>query len=323
MLPRAVMSPQTTEGGGARPRLVVLRALGLGDLLVAVPALHALRRAFPHHHLLYASPEWLSDAVELVGGYGLLPVRGLDEPLPLPRGSVDIAVNLHGKGPQSTALLQEVRPRLVVAHHGRGVDGPGWVEDLNERARWTRLLQWHGIAADPHDVSLDVPPIAARVAGATVIHVGAAFASRLWPADRFAMVARRLSDNGHRVVFTGSSQERRRALEICDQAGLAGSAVLAGSLQLREFAACVAAARLVISADTGAAHLASAYGRPSIVLFGPVGPGRWGPPPGPHVVLTRDDLRRGDPFADSPDPALLGVTVEDVLLAAAGLPPEP
>ena len=315
------MVPQHKEQDGGRPQLLVLRALGLGDLLVAVPALHALRRAFPGHRLLYASPEWLADAVELVGGYELLPARGLDEPLPIPHGAVDIAVNLHGKGPQSTSLLHALGPRVIMAHRSDGVDGPNWVEDLNERSRWTRLLQWNGIAADPRDVALSFPTVPAQLPGATVIHVGAAFASRLWPADRFAAVARHLSEDGHRVVFTGSAQERQRALEICGQAGLPGSAVLAGSLQLREFAACIAAARLVISADTGAAHLASAYARPSIVLFGPVGPERWGPPPGPHLALTRDDLRRGDPFAGSPDPALLGVTVDDVLSAAAGLAP--
>ncbi|MDR6414401.1 glycosyltransferase family 9 protein [Pseudarthrobacter sulfonivorans] len=313
------MGRQDEEQDSARPQLLVLRALGLGDLLVAVPALHALRRAFPNHRLLYACPEWLADAVELVGGYELLPLRGLDQRLPVRPGEVDIAVNLHGKGPQSTALLQAAGLRAIMAHRGSGLEGPEWVEDMNERMRWTRLMQWHGINADPQDVALSIPSVAARIPDATVIHVGAAFASRLWPAERFAMVARRLSDGGHRVVFTGNAEERRRAQDICRVAGLPGSAVLAGRLELREFAACIAGARLVISADTGAAHLASAYARPSVVLFGPVGPERWGPPGGPHLVLTRHGLRRGDPFADTPDPALLGVTVDDVLSAAAEL----
>jgi ADP-heptose:LPS heptosyltransferase len=305
--------------GSARPQLLVLRALGLGDLLVAVPALHAIQRSFPDHRLLYAGPAWLADAVKLVGGYELLPLRGLDDVLPIPGGGVDIAVNLHGKGPQSTALLQAAGPRAIMAHRGSGLDGPEWVEDMNERLRWARLVQWHGIDADPRDGALNMPSVATPFPAATVIHVGAAFASRLWPAERFALVARRLSESGHRVIFTGSAGERPRARDICRQAGLPGTAVLAGRLELREFAACIAEARLVISADTGAAHLASAYARPSVVLFGPVGPDRWGPPPGPHVVLTRDALRRGDPFADSPDPALLGVTVDDVLSAAAEL----
>ncbi len=303
--------------------LLVLRALGLGDLLVAVPALHALRRAFPGHRLLYAAPAWLTGVLELVDGYELLPVTGLAAPLPVRPGGIDVAINLHGKGPQSTALLRAAGPRVVLAHRGGDNDGPDWVEGMNERVRWTRLLQWHGIDADPRDCSLRRPTGPMQVPGATVIHVGAAFGSRLWPAERFARVARVLSDNGHVVVFTGSARERHRAQDICRQARLPDDRVLAGTLDLRAFASCIAGAGLVISADTGAAHLASAYARPSIVLFGPVGPERWGPPPGPHLALTVDGLRRGDPFADSPDPALLAVSVDDVLSAAAELETAP
>jgi ADP-heptose:LPS heptosyltransferase len=312
------MTAQEDGSSAARPVLLVLRALGLGDLLVAVPALHALRRAYPGHRLFYAGPPWLAAALDLVGGYELLPQSGLTDSLSALPGGVDIAVNLHGRGPESTELLRAAGARKIMAH-GTGTDGPCWVEEMNERERWTRLLQWYGIGADPLDCALRRPAVAAAVPGATVIHVGAAFASRLWPAERFAHVARRLFDGGHQVVFTGSADERPRAVEICTRAGLPVSAVLAGKLDLETFAACIADARLVVSADTGAAHLASAYARPSIVMFGPVRPERWGPPPGPHVVLTRELLRRGDPFAESPDPALLGVTVEDVLTAASEL----
>jgi ADP-heptose:LPS heptosyltransferase len=314
-----------TAAPDGRPQLLVLRALALGDLLVAVPALHALRRAFPGHRLLYGAPAWLTGVVGLVGGYELVPVAGLNGPLPFSAGAVDIAVNLHGKGPQSSELLQAIGARTVLQHRrvlqhgGTFCDVPERIEEMQERERWTRLLQWHGIDADPLECRLLPPSAPTDFPGATVIHVGAAFGSRLWPADRFAQVARHLSAGGHRVVFTGSAQERDRALGVCRLAGLDESSVLAGRLDLPAFAACVAAARLVISADTGAAHLATAYGRPSIVMFGPAGPERWGPPSGPHVVLTRPELRRGDPFADRPDPALLAVSVEDVLAAAEGL----
>jgi ADP-heptose:LPS heptosyltransferase len=71
--------------------------------------------------------------------------------------------------------------------------------------------------------------------------------------------------------------------------------------------------------DTGAAHLATAYATPSVVLFGPAPVARWGPPAGPHVVLTDEQLRVGDVFATEPDPALLAVSPEDVLAAAEGL----
>jgi hypothetical protein len=54
-----------------------------------------------------------------------------------------------------------------------------------------------------------------------------------------------------------------------------------------------------------------------VVLFGPVDPAQWGPPSdGPHLALTDAPARRGEPFADDPDPALLGVQVSDVLAAA-------
>jgi ADP-heptose:LPS heptosyltransferase len=108
-------------------------------------------------------------------------------------------------------------------------------------------------------------------------------------------------------------------VEVCSRASLPPEAVLAGHLSLGEFAATIAAARLVVSADTGAAHLASAYGTPSVVLFGPAPPEIWGPPPGPHVVLTKAELRLGDTFSGQPDPALLAVQVPDVLAAVREL----
>ncbi|MGO4230071.1 glycosyltransferase family 9 protein [Arthrobacter sp. YAF34] len=317
------------SGDDGRPVLVALRALKLGDLLVAVPALHALRRAYPHHRLLYAAPGWLEDAVALVGGFELLPTQGLDEPLALTPGVVDVAVNLHGRGPQSQRRIAALRAKHVISHApdlGSGpIDaasfdaGPAWVEGIHERERWTRLLQWHGIDADPQDLHLSAPVVPTTQPGATIVHVGAAYGSRLWPAERFAEVSGRLRQAGHTVVFTGSETERGRALEVAAAAGIQADAVLAGRQLLREFAALIADARLVISADTGAAHLASAYGRPSVVLFGPVTPAEWGPPPGPHIVLTKAELRRGDAFARDPDPALLGVAVHDVLDAVRDL----
>lgn len=302
-----------------RPVLLVLRALKLGDLLVAVPALRGLCRAFPHHRLLYAAPGWLEDAVALVGGFELLPTRGLDEPLSLGPGTVDIAVNLHGRGPESQGRIEALRANETIAHRcGRG-PGPSWLDGISERDRWTRLLQWHGIPADPAEVFLADPGIPAQHPGATVIHVGAAHGSRLWPEERFTAVAERLGMERHSLVFTGGAADRERALRVAVGAGAAPSAVLAGKQTLRQFAAQVADARLVVSADTGAAHLASAYGRPSVVLFGPAPPEEWGPPPGPHIALTQTRLRRGDVFSADPDPALLGVSVQDVLDAVREL----
>jgi ADP-heptose:LPS heptosyltransferase len=303
-----------------RPLALVLRALGLGDLLVAVPALRALRRARPGHRIVLAAPAWLGPVVPLTGAVdALLPVAGLDEPLPA-SGPLDLAVNLHGRGPQSHALLDARAPTHRMGHAAPGWDGPAWVDDVNERLRWVEVLRHHGVSGDPDDVGLARPPVPSPAPGAVVVHVGAAYGSRSWPADRFAAVALGLAGTGRQVVLTGSTAERDRAAEVAAAAGLPGSANLAGRTDLAQLAALVADAALVVTVDTGAAHLASAYGTPSVVLFGPAPVSRWGPPTGgPHLVLTDETLRVGDVFAAEPDPALLAVSVDAVLEAAGSL----
>lgn len=312
-----------TVDGTEQPLLLALRALNLGDLLVAVPALRGLRRAFPEHRILYAAPAWIAGALELVGGIYHLPTPGLEEPLAIPHGAVDIAVNLHGNGAESRLRIDELQARRVVAHDAPGIAGPPWPTGIPERERWTRLLTWHGIDSDPLDYRLNRPSVPSPRPGATVIHVGAAYGSRLWPVERFADVAVALTAAGHEVVLTGGASERGRAEETAALANLKGAnlddGLLAGRQGLAEFAATIAEARLVVSADTGAAHLASAYGRPSVVLFGPAPVEEWGPPPGPHVVLTAVELRRGDVFSTDPDPALLAVSVSEVVEAVERL----
>jgi ADP-heptose:LPS heptosyltransferase len=303
-----------------RPELLVLRALKLGDLLVAVPALHALRRAYPDHRIIYAAQGWLRPMIELVGSVDdLLDTHGLDVPLALSPGRVDVAVNLHGSGPESRGRIRALQAKRIIGHLSEEWDGPCWQDGVHERERWARLVHWHGIDADPLDYRLQPPAVASPRPAAVVIHVGAAYGSRLWPVERFAEVARELAAAGHEVLFTGSSGERPRAEKVAAAAGLPAETVVAGELGLGEFAATVAEASLVISADTGAAHLASAYGRPSVVIFGPAPVAEWGPPPGPHIVLTNESLRVGDTFSDQPDPALLAVSVQDVLSAVSRL----
>jgi ADP-heptose:LPS heptosyltransferase len=303
-----------------RQEMLVLRALKLGDLLVAVPALRALRRAYPEHRLVYAAQQWLRPVVELTGSVDeLLDTHGLDVAIARDPGLVDVAVNLHGNGPESRGRLEALQARSYLGHRAPGWEGPEWQDGLHERERWTRLLRWHGVDADPLDYRLERPAVPTGMPGAVVIHPGAAYGSRHWPVERFAAVASALARSGHRVVFTGSSAERPRVLAVAEHAGLPDESVVAGRQPLADFAALIADAALVVCADTGAAHLATAYGRPSVVIFGPAPVAEWGPPEGPHIVLTDESLRVGDTFSTVPDPALLAVTARDVLDAAARL----
>ncbi len=308
------------------PTALVLRALRLGDLLAAVPALRALRAGLPGHRIVLAAPAWLDPVVRLTGAVdellptdGLSPTDGHHPPAAFP-ARPDVAVNLHGSGPQSTHLLDATRPRRRIGHAGYGWIGPAWRADLHETRRWCRLLGWHGIPADPTDLALPVPPGDGPAPGAVVVHLGAGSPSRRWPVHRFAQVARELAMAGHQVVVTGDSAEQPVVRRLAELAGLSPAAVLAGRTTLTDLATLVARARLVVSGDTGVAHLSYAYRTPSVVLFGPVPARLWGPPVGgPHQALSRDDLRDGRPRASRPDPALLGVGVDAVLSAATEL----
>lgn len=297
----------------SRPLLVAYRALGLGDLLTAVPALRALRAAFSGHRIVVAAPAALAPLAELSGAVDDV----LDTaPLAVPALSgADLAVNLHGRGPESHRAILAASPRRMIAFAAPRVPwrGPGWRAGEHEVERWCRLLAGSGIPADPARLDLP-PPAGARPGDATVIHPGAASPARRWPADRWAAVARAERAAGRRVVVTGSAAERPLAERVASGAGLDDADVLAGRTDLMQLAAVVASAGRVLCGDTGVGHLATAFGVPSVLLFGPTPPSEWGPPPGRdrHVVLYRGDMH-GDPHGAEPDPGLLAIGVDDVL----------
>jgi ADP-heptose:LPS heptosyltransferase len=313
--------PDSARGcdGGRRPVALVLRALGLGDLLTGVPALRALRRGLPGHEMVLAAPAPLGPLLPLAGAVDRLhPLPDL-QPMHPPGPPPDIAVDLHGNGPRSRELLEWLRPRQLI---GFGYPGyadpcaPPWRADEHEVSRWCRLVEAYGFAADRADLALRPPGRPSPVPGAVVLHPGAKHGARRWPPARFVAVAITLRAQGHRVVITGSQAETELAGFVGHAADLPPGDVLAGRTDLAELAAVVAEARLVISNDTGTAHLATAYGTPSVVIFGPMAPSLWGPPPDRpwHVALWTG--RRGSPFAEEPDPGLLEITVPEVLAGA-------
>jgi ADP-heptose:LPS heptosyltransferase len=299
----------------AAERIVVLRQLGLGDFCAGVPALRALRRGHPAATISLAAPAALAPLVPLAGAVDrLLPSAELS-PVPWSGRPPDVAVDLHGNGPGSRRLLEALRPGRLL-----GYTEETWDPDEPETRRWCRLVgEGLGVPADPADLDLAVPARPAPAPGAALIHPGAAYPSRRWPADRFVAVAAALAAAGFEVVVTGSPAERPLARQVAAEAGLPGEHVLAGRTDLAGLAAQVAASRLVVSGDTGVAHLATAYRTPSVVLFGPTPPHRWGPGrDGPHRVLWHGP-HQGDPWGERTDPALAAITVGEVLEAAAAL----
>jgi ADP-heptose:LPS heptosyltransferase len=323
----ASISGRSTKMTAVAPAVVVLRALGLGDLLTAIPALRALADAFPRHPRLLATPATLAPLARASGAVDeVVPADGLDQALPARLHGAALAVNLHGRGPDSHQLLLATAPRRLVAFAHPAVpassQGPRWRPDEHEVARWCRLLEDSGISADPTRLDLDLPagPIPHGVAGATLIHPGASSPARRWPVERFAQVARSELAQGRWVVVTGGPGEAELAGEVAAQAGLPEHAVHAGQGGVLAMARMVAAADRVVCGDTGIAHLATALRIPSVVLFGPTSPALWGPPPDRpwHRALWAGTS--GDPHGQRPDPGLLAIDAGQVVEALDDLP---
>jgi ADP-heptose:LPS heptosyltransferase len=297
----------------SRPVAVVLRALKLGDLITGLPAIRLLRTVRPDHHVVLATPgHWApivgrSDpAIEVLDTAELQPLMGAPD---VP----DLAIDLHGNGPASRDLLLPLRPRQVIAYADGAVQ---WRHDEHEVARWCRLLR-EGLPEPSAPLFgvpgiLGAPPDVAVPSQRVMVHPGAASPSRRWPPERFAAVALLLAAEGHDVVVTGGPGEEELAVTVARAAGV--ECLI--DLDLLTLLALVGRARLVISGDTGIAHVAAAYAVPSVTLFGPVSPGRWGPPDHPrHQVLWHGD-DTGDPHGSDVDPALARIKVDAVLAAA-------
>lgn len=317
--------------------IAVLRALrGLGDMLTCVPALRALSTAYPSASVtLIGLPEsrWVADRfpayvdrfVEFPGWPGLPERLVAGDCLAallsaMSAEGFDLAVQMHGSGAISNAVIAALNAKTAVGFVPNGTDLPEnglfarYPTHLPEIHRCLRLAGMVG--ADVREDSLEFPTLpldraeAARVwpgaeEGAYVcIHPGSSSPDRRWPAERFAEVADGLSEQGWRVVLTGTAGEAELTASVAG-AAKAGVVDLAGRTTLGGLAALVSGARCVVCNDTGVSHLAEALRAPSVVVFpkarsGPIAdPSRWAPLDGRlHRVLhectavsrCRDDI---------------------------------
>jgi ADP-heptose:LPS heptosyltransferase len=310
--------------------VLVLRALGLGDALAGIAALRGIRRRWPERFISLATSPTIGEWLQQLGIIDeVLPTSGL-KPLDWPppawiASGGHIAVDLHGRGPLSHRVLMTTAPDVLLAFRcplAGHLIGPTWRADEHEVDRWCRLVQSAGGRCDAGDLSL---PARGPRGRQVILHPGAASVSRRWPAPRWAWLVHRLVNAGHRVTITGSGAEQdlcegiAAAAQGVSPATCTGIEVLAGSLNLSELADVVGRATLLISGDTGVAHLATAFGTRSVLLFGPTPPAWWGPAIDRdlHTVLWHgQQAAPGDPHGTRIDPALDAITVEEVLAAA-------
>jgi ADP-heptose:LPS heptosyltransferase len=291
-------------------RVAVLRALNLGDLLCAVPALRALRAALPDAEIVLVGLPWarafvdrfhryLDDLLELPGWPGL-PERPVRPPeiaaflIAAQERRFDLVIQMHGSGSGTNPLAVLLGGRATAGFYLPGEFCPDPDRFLPYPARdheiWRhlRLMERLGvpIEGDHLEFPLDERDRAAlhaideardlRPGEYVCIHPGAGADARRWPPERFAVVADALAARGSRVVLTGSSGERDVTAAVA-RAMQAPCLDLAGRTDLGALGALVDGARLLVSNDTGVMHVAAALGVPTVAVSTEPGPERWAP----------------------------------------------
>lgn len=110
------------------------------------------------------------------------------------------------------------------------------------------------------------------------IHPGSTSVYKQWNVAKFAKLAHSLAtERNLKVTLIGGSSDIDQANEIVRETGGSGKvASSAGQLTLHETAEIIRKSGLFISGDSGLAHLAIAVGTPTVVIFGPTDPGKWG-----------------------------------------------
>ncbi|MBB5407756.1 ADP-heptose:LPS heptosyltransferase [Paraburkholderia sp. HC6.4b] len=345
------MSPPSLLAALAPRRIAVFRALQLGDMLCAVPALRALRAAAPDAHIALIGLPWARAFVEryavlvdelivFPGAVGFPEQPESNHGLPaffvrIRERRFDLAIQLHGSGGIANDLLHQlgacadagfVQPNEV-PREGCFID---WPDALPEPERYLALMS--ALGAPAHDRRLTFPLTELDFDEYTalrtyhgiederlvLVHPGSQLPSRRWPAERFAAVADHLAADGWQIAITGTAAEAPLTCAVLG-AMSAPALHLAGATSLGGLAALVAHARLVVCNDTGISHIAAAMASASVVIACGSDTRRWAPlDRARHRVLADYPACRPCMFRDCPygHPCALNVQVEQVVETA-------
>jgi ADP-heptose:LPS heptosyltransferase len=295
----------------APQRIVVFRALMLGDLLCAVPALRALRAAYPAAEITLVGLPWaralthrlshLIDDFIVFPGHPAFPegecnVRAWPDFLAQVHARrFDLAIQLHGSGVIANALVATFGARQIAGFAGPGAWVPPddadlfcpWPESGHEIERLLRLTDHLGMPRQGHALEFPIDdddrhqlralwPDAGAGRPYVGVHAGAQLPSRRWHPRRFAEVGDALAERGYTVVLTGSQAETGLVGDVaaCMQHAALN---LCGHTTLWTLGALIEGAAAVVCNDTGVSHVAAALGRPSVVVSCGSDPTRWAP----------------------------------------------
>jgi ADP-heptose:LPS heptosyltransferase len=336
------------------PRCVVAHLIGnIGDIVVAIPALMALRERYPESRLiLFTSAgtrgRGLAGARELLAGASFL--DGVEvyatEDIKRPRSALLLLRRLRGLRPDLFVSLPQcnISPgnvlrnmlfaRLTGARFGVGFEVVTLFLFSYEQAQYTGVypseiernlghLKELGVRSPVvkfefgalNEEELQRIERAAQLNGPFVaVCPGGKQVGHRWPIERFITVARYLKhERGLNLVTVGSEGER----ELCDELlkSVGGGTNLAGELSLRGTTELLSRALLLLTNDTGPMHLAAARGTPVVAIYGSKDlNGRWFPHGAGHELFRARTACRQCLFADNEsDHCVSQIKVEDVL----------
>jgi heptosyltransferase-1 len=291
--------------------ILVVRLSALGDVVHAIPAAAALRRAFPRARI-----DWLVEArhraiIDLVtvvdrvvvvrqssvGGWTrvLRELRATRYDVALDfQGLTKSAVLARGSGASRVAgfSLRDLREKIARPFYTSVADAEGGHAILKN----LRLLRAVGVEDSRIEFPLagvDSPALAALRtsigdARFAVINPGAAWPYKRWPAERYGALATAIRERSGliSIVLWGPGEEDLARAVV---AAASGAAELAPPTCVRDIVAISRAADLFIAGDTGPLHIAMAVGTPTVSLFGPTNPARNGPWSSSDLVVSRAD----------------------------------
>lgn len=303
-------------------RILVVRAGALGDTILTFPALHALRRCFPDARIevvgntsLWSLAAPLVDAVSSIEDPRYAALLS-SHPRTEETVDADLLIIWSTRAPLSPA--EGVIAITASPYPPPRVHAAAWLLssltplgiDLALASLTGNLLALTAAEKEAGQAMLDTLGLRHPI----LIHPGAGAVWKRWPASRFAEVATRLSAAGHEVALVAGPADDEAVAEI----GKTAQLPVLHDLPLRLFAGVLARSCLVLSNDSGVAHLAGAAGARTITLFGPTDPQSW-TPLGDVQVIRHCPRRASEPgqVRICHDPACLErITVEEVLEAA-------
>jgi hypothetical protein len=297
------------RGQSIHERVVIVFPGALGDLLLALPALRALRARHAAAHLVLVLNQPLRALAALTGVADTTAALDAAEAAALfagdrlPAWLDDRPVLYSWLGANDAALRARVGTATSAARFFRVESGAGTLHAAKAYARAVGAslvdLPAAGALTPPSSVSADA---LVREVGAPLlaVHAGAGARAKRWDAAGFVQVAHWWRSAGGAVVsLAGPAESEEPPLVASPEAR---------DWPLPDLAAVLARAALYVGNDSGVSHLAGAVGTPGVVLFGPTDPRRWRPLAGSLVALRAR--------ASGPDGIGLGILPAARVIAA-------